>query len=129
MRLDRSEYFDILMLSETKLDSTFPSIEFLINGFSLPHRLDRNSKGDGILLYVGEKVIVLPLNRYSLPSNIEILFFESKEPKMACMLFLQSPQKLNQRLFTSTYIRHSVLLTANGRKKNLGQKRRSRQSS
>ena len=33
-------HVDILMLSETKLDSTFPSIQFLINGFSVPHRLD-----------------------------------------------------------------------------------------
>ena len=39
------QYVDILMLSETKLDSTFPSIQFLINGFSVPHRLDWNSKG------------------------------------------------------------------------------------
>ena len=76
MRLDRSEYVDILMLSETKLDSNFPSIQFLINGFSVPHRLDRNSKGGGILLYVRDKIIVLPLNRYSLPSHIKILFFE-----------------------------------------------------
>ena len=39
-----AQYVDILMLSETKLDSTFPSIQSLINGFSVPHRLDRNSK-------------------------------------------------------------------------------------
>ena len=64
------------MLSETKLDGTFPSTQFLINGFSIPHRLDRNSKGGGILLYVRDKIIVLPLNRYSLPPHIEILFFE-----------------------------------------------------
>ena len=43
-----AQYVDILVLSETKLDSTFPSIQFLINGFSVPHRLDRNSKGCGI---------------------------------------------------------------------------------
>ena len=48
---------------------------------------------------------------------------------MACMLFLQSPQKHNQRTFTSTYRRYSVLLNANGKKKNLGQKRRSQKSS
>ena len=59
-----------------KLDSTFPSIESLINGFSVPHRLDRNSKGSDILLYVRDKIIVLPLSRYSLPPHIEILFFE-----------------------------------------------------
>ena len=35
------QYFDILMLSEAKLDSTFPSIQFLINdGFSVPYRYD-----------------------------------------------------------------------------------------
>ena len=59
-----------------KLDSTFPSIQFLTNGFSVPHRLDCNSKGGNILLYVRDKIIVLPLNRYSLPPHIEILFFE-----------------------------------------------------
>ena len=36
---------------------------------------------------------------------------------MACMLFLLYPQKLNQRLFTSTYRRYSVLLNANRREK------------
>ena len=69
------QYVDILMLSEA-LDSTFPSIQFLINGFSVPHRLDQNSKGSIILLYIRDKIIVLPLYRYSLPSHIEILFFE-----------------------------------------------------
>ena len=71
-----AQYVDILMLSETKLDSTFPSIQFLINGFSVPHRLDRNSKGGGILLHVSDKIIVLPLSRYSLPLHTELLFFE-----------------------------------------------------
>ena len=71
-----AQYVDILVLSETKLDSTFPSIQFLINGFSVPHRLDQNSKGSIILLYIRDKIIVLPLYRYSLPSHIEILFFE-----------------------------------------------------
>ena len=59
-----------------KLDCTFPSIQSLINGFSVPHRLDQNSKGGGILLYVRDEIIVLPLNRYSLPLHIEILIFE-----------------------------------------------------
>ena len=71
-----AQYVDILMLSETKLDSTFPSIQFLINGFSVPHRLDQNSKGGGILLCVRDKITVLPQNRYSLPLHNEILFFE-----------------------------------------------------
>ena len=40
------------MLSETKLDESFPTSQFFKNGFSRPHPLDRNSNGGGILLYV-----------------------------------------------------------------------------
>ena len=43
---------DILMISETKLDSSFPIDQFLINGYSEPFRIDRKSQGDGIMLYV-----------------------------------------------------------------------------
>ena len=70
LSLSVAQYLDILML-----DCTFPSTQFLINGFSIPLRFDRNSKGGGILLYVRDKIIVLALNRYSLRPHIEILFF------------------------------------------------------
>ena len=36
---------DILMISETKLDSSFPTGQFLINGYSEPFKIDRNSQG------------------------------------------------------------------------------------
>ena len=36
---------DILLISETKLDETFPSSQFLIPGFSIPYRLDRKVGG------------------------------------------------------------------------------------
>ena len=38
---------DVLMISETKIDETFPKGNFLIEGFSTPYRLDRDSKGGG----------------------------------------------------------------------------------
>ena len=63
LSLSVEQYVDILMLSGTNLDSTLSSIQFLINGFSIPHRLDRNSKGGGILLCVRDKINVLPLNK------------------------------------------------------------------
>ena len=47
---------DILMISETKLDSSFPTGQFLINGYSEPFRIDRNSQGGGIMLYVREDI-------------------------------------------------------------------------
>ena len=46
----------ILMISETKLDSSFPTGQFLINGYSEPFRIDRNSQGGGIMLYVREDI-------------------------------------------------------------------------
>ena len=47
---------DILMISETKLDSSFPIGQFLINSYSEPFRIDRNNQGGGIMLYVREDI-------------------------------------------------------------------------
>ena len=33
------------MISETKIDESFPKGNFLIDGFSTPYRIDRDSKG------------------------------------------------------------------------------------
>ena len=40
---------DILIIFETKLDESFSTRQFLMNGFSSPHRLDRKCNGGGIL--------------------------------------------------------------------------------
>ena len=47
---------DILMVSETKLDYTFPTSQFLMQGYSTPFRKDRTSKDGGMLLYVREDI-------------------------------------------------------------------------
>ena len=44
------------MVSETKLDESFPQGQFKITGFSRPFRLNRNSTGGGIMLFVGEDI-------------------------------------------------------------------------
>ena len=46
----------ILMISEAKLDQSFPTDQSMINGFSAPFRLDRNDKGGGIILYIREDI-------------------------------------------------------------------------
>ena len=45
---------DVLMISETKIDDSSPLGNFLTCRFSKPYRLDRDSLGGGILLYVRE---------------------------------------------------------------------------
>ena len=47
---------DILLISETKLDASFPSVNFLIPGFSKPYRRDRSSHAGGLLLYIREDI-------------------------------------------------------------------------
>ena len=36
------------MISEAKIHETFPVGNFVIDGYSTPYRLDRNSNGGGI---------------------------------------------------------------------------------
>ena len=47
---------DIILLSETKLDDSFPSAQFMLKNFGIPYRFDRNSNGGGLLLYVREDI-------------------------------------------------------------------------
>ena len=48
---------DVLFLSETKVDKTFPLEQFLISGFAKPLRLNRNSKG-GVLCFSLEMIFL-----------------------------------------------------------------------
>ena len=43
---------DILIISERKLDSSFPKEQFQIHGYSEPYRFDRNGNGGGILVFI-----------------------------------------------------------------------------
>ena len=64
-----------LMISETKLDDSFPTVQLLLHGFSARYRFDRNSKGSGILLYSKEDVLSRLLNSKS-KTGIETISVE-----------------------------------------------------
>ena len=70
------KYIDILVITETKLDDTFPNAQFLVPGFSKPFRLDRNRKGGGVMIYVRENIPSKLLTKHVLPSDIECIFLE-----------------------------------------------------
>ena len=44
---------EVLLVSETKTDDSFPIGNFLIDEFSTPYRLDRNSNGGGLVICQG----------------------------------------------------------------------------
>ena len=66
---------DILVLTETKIDSSFPNAQFRIDGFSAPFRLDRNRFGGhtlySVLIYVREDIPCKQLTKHILPDDIE----------------------------------------------------------
>ena len=62
----------ILTISETKLDESFPTSQFFMNGFSSPHRLDRNCNGGGIILYIKEDI---PSKHLSIEGDLSEAFF------------------------------------------------------
>ena len=53
---------DVLLISETKLDSSFPSSQFTLDGFTPPYRLDRTQQRGGIMLFIREGIPLKLLN-------------------------------------------------------------------
>ena len=67
---------DILVFTESKLDSSFPTSDLLTERYSKPFRFDRNRNGGGILLYIREDIPYTELNLHRYPHNIEGIFVE-----------------------------------------------------
>ena len=53
---------DVLLISETKTDSSFSSVQFHLEGYVTPYRLNINGNGGGILLYIREDITSKLLN-------------------------------------------------------------------
>ena len=64
---------DILMVSGTKIDMSFPSSQFVIQGFAAPFRLDRTNTGEGILVYVWDDIPSKLMNIPYVSSDTECL--------------------------------------------------------
>ena len=47
---------NLLLISDTKLDDSFPTAQFQMKGFSVPYRYDRNRKSGGLLLYIRKDI-------------------------------------------------------------------------
>ena len=64
---------DIIMISETKIDETFPARRFYIDGYTPPYRLDRNCNGGGLMIFVREDI---PSKLIENSNSIEGIFLE-----------------------------------------------------
>ena len=81
------KYVDVVVITETKLDDTFLTSQFLITGFSAPHRLERNRNGIGIMIFIRDDIPSRMLTKHVFPDDIEGLYIELNFRKAKWLLF------------------------------------------
>ena len=71
-----SNHVDVLVITETKIDKSFTTAQFIIEGFRKPLRLDISDKSGGLLVYVRSHLLLRQLTKFEIPSDIQAIPFE-----------------------------------------------------
>ena len=69
---------DLLLISETKIDDTYQTEQFRIEGYSKPIRLDRNRNGGGLMIFSRDDLSCHEIKTHELPTNVECKFLEMR---------------------------------------------------
>ena len=77
--------FDIFLISESKLDNTFPINQFSIRGNKV-FRRDRNHFGGGLMLYVNKNIPCKPLTDHPVFYDLELMAVELHQSKRKWLL-------------------------------------------
>ena len=88
-------------MSETKIDSSFPLVQFHLDGYATPYRLDRIANGGGILLYIREDI---PSKLLNSDLSIEERFLEIRLRKKTWLLCSSYNPKKNMKANHLNYI-------------------------
>ena len=67
---------DVLAVAETKIDASFPSPQFFLEGYHSPYRLDISGKSGGLLVYVKAAIPSRQLSLSKFQFRIQALPFE-----------------------------------------------------
>ena len=91
---------DILGLSETKLDHTFPDTQFHISGYRL-FRKDRNCNGGGLLTYIRSDIPCRRIYTLEKTSKVETIVIEVQPNKRNKLLLIMTynPPKNSKQIF------------------------------
>ena len=65
-----------MIITETKLDDSFPTEQFTISGYSKPYRLDGTRNGGGGIIYIREDIPSKQINNFKIHDDIENIFIE-----------------------------------------------------
>ena len=95
-----SKNVDILIVAETKLDSFFPTPQFLIPGFHHPFRLDIDRLSGGSQVYVKGSIAARVLTSFSIPADTQIVLFNINLRKEKWLLVsIYKPSSLSSQYF------------------------------
>ena len=88
------------MISETKVDESFPNQQFKINGYKM-FRKDRYRFDGGLMFYVNEQIPSKVLSLESIPMDIELILLEFtvKNRRWLCVGIYRLPSQ-NKKYFT-----------------------------
>ena len=80
IKIMAQDNIDVFTIVESKLNNTYPTKQFLINGFREPYRLDRITQNGGhaggVLIYVRDDIPSKQLRKHNFPDDIEGIFVE-----------------------------------------------------
>ena len=94
---------EVLMMPEIKIDDSFPTAQFLIDGFSQPYGEDQNSSGSRIMLYVRENIASNLLKIESLPVGFYVELKLQKEKWLISCSYNPHKNAINNHLETLSY--------------------------
>ena len=96
--------FDIFTIAESKLDGSFPSADFHLQGYHLPpFRIDCTSNSGGLLTYVKSGIPARHLTKFKLDPSLHILPVELILRKNKLLVFtIYRPDRIKVDLFFET---------------------------
>ena len=94
---------DVASIAETKIDASFPSAQFVLEGYHSPYRLDINSKNGGILVYVKFSILSSRLSCENLCDSIQAVPFEInlRKEKWLVISFYRPPSQNSEYLLNN----------------------------
>ena len=78
---------DILTITQSKLDISFRTTQFLIDGYSKPFRFDRNRNAVGVVLYVREDIACRESRSNDFSNDIDEIINEPNLRKAKWLFF------------------------------------------
>ena len=87
LKATMSGNLDILVITESKIDESFPIAQFIMEGYSPPFRLDRNANGGGVLIYVRDDIACRELKNHPNITTIEGIYLELNLKRSKWLVF------------------------------------------